>query len=476
MSIKDSVFYLGSRVLPAILGLSIVAVLTRFLSPEEYGRYALIMGVVGLANAMLFSWYSQSLYRHYAALRTAVASLFSTSVFGFSLSFLVAAACAGVTAYILQGLEMSPGLIAAAVAMVGVTAWLELAGLIANLEGRSVAYAGLLVSRSAVTLFIGGAAAHVYQSAIGVILSTVVAQIIVALFRPFRRWCSHVHLAHVNAALLARLFSYGWPLSVSISSMLAVATADRLLLGKMAGAAAAGSYSVGFDLAQFAIGAIGGAISLAFYPRILTELEDRGDTSARLAMTRYSVLLLAVTLPAAVGLAMISENVVGVLVGPGLRYDAARVMPWICAAAFLGTMKSFLADLSFQLGKWTQGGAIVGVASVAINVVLNLELIPRNGVVGAAQASVLSFALALLMSMVLGRVRGFRISGAPRQYAKVAAASLVMVAALYPLRAELGPGWLVLQVAFGAVAYGVSCYLMDVLGSRSGGWKRWSVV
>lgn len=81
--------------------------------------------------------------------------LFSTSVFGFSLSFLVAAACAGVTAYILQGLEMSPGLIAAAVAMVGVTAWLELAGLIANLEGRSVAYAGLLVSRSAVTLFIG---------------------------------------------------------------------------------------------------------------------------------------------------------------------------------------------------------------------------------------------------------------------------------------------------------------------------------
>lgn len=54
MLLRHSALYTLARGLPGLINFAALAVYTRLLGPEEYGRYALVIAAVGLANAVLF--------------------------------------------------------------------------------------------------------------------------------------------------------------------------------------------------------------------------------------------------------------------------------------------------------------------------------------------------------------------------------------------------------------------------------------
>ena len=53
---RHSVFYLLARGLPGLVNLAAIAVYTRLLTADEYGRYALVIAGVAFANKLMFEW------------------------------------------------------------------------------------------------------------------------------------------------------------------------------------------------------------------------------------------------------------------------------------------------------------------------------------------------------------------------------------------------------------------------------------
>ena len=55
MLLRHSALYLLARGVPGLVNFFAIAIYTRMLSPEEYGRYALVVAGVGLFNVNFFS-------------------------------------------------------------------------------------------------------------------------------------------------------------------------------------------------------------------------------------------------------------------------------------------------------------------------------------------------------------------------------------------------------------------------------------
>jgi len=56
MLLRHSFYYALARGLPGLFSFAALAVYTRLLAPDEFGRYALLIAGVGFVNVMVFQW------------------------------------------------------------------------------------------------------------------------------------------------------------------------------------------------------------------------------------------------------------------------------------------------------------------------------------------------------------------------------------------------------------------------------------
>jgi O-antigen/teichoic acid export membrane protein len=173
-----------------------------------------------------------------------------------------------------------------------------------------------------------------------------------------------------------------------------------------------------------------------------------------------------VGLPALLGAAMLAPNIARVVLGAPFRDDGAQLLPWVALAAFLGGAMLFYSNLAFQLGRHTFGQLWAMLVAALANLGLNLIWIPRFGLLGAAWATVVAYGLGLAVGCWLGR-RVFPLPMLPVDALKPMGAALVMVLALWPCRAWLGPPALAAQISLGLLVYALVLALLDLSFGRS---------
>lgn len=455
--------YMVARGGPGIVNLAALLLFARLLAPAEFGHYALVLAATGLANAMLFWWLPLGLLRFFPAYRERRAALLSALLVGYVTMVAATAILGGVL--LLAAASLLPRhLVALACVLLWVQAWHELNLELARSELAPGRYGRLLLARSLLLVGAGGLLAWLGFGAVGVIAGAIVAAAIPSILAARRHWAvARWHL--VDRAVLGELAQYGAPLVLTSGLMIVVVSSDRFFISVLATAADVGTYAVGSDLAQFTLGTLMNAVYLGFFPLALGALEREGIGAARATLNRAFVALLAIGLPAAVGLALLAGGIARELIGSEFR-GAAAVLPWIAFAALVGALKAFYCDLSFQLGRQTRTQLYVAAATATANILLNWIMIPRWGLVGAAQASVMSLSAGALLSAWLGR-RVFPLPLPLGGAARVAAAVLLMCLAILPLLRLGGLAALILQVVAGAAAYTVAVVIFNVLDART---------
>mgnify|MGYP003149160258 FL=1 len=100
-----------------------------------------------------------------------------------------------------------------------------------------------------------------------------------------------------------------------------------------------------------------------------------------------------------------------------------------------------------------------------LNVVLNILLIPRMGLPGAVIATVISYAVALVLATWVGR-RFFPIPLIPGTVVRGGIAAGAMGAAVWLIPGETGVAVLLLKIAAGIVVYVPVALALDVGGCR----------
>jgi O-antigen/teichoic acid export membrane protein len=178
--------------------------------------------------------------------------------------------------------------------------------------------------------------------------------------------------------------------------------------------------------------------------------------------------MVALALPAAVGLALVSRPLAEVMIGPALRIGAAHVTPWIAASGFFGGMTTYYFHTAFTLGRRTRLLLAAMTIPALSNLVLTLVLIPRFGLDGAMWATLASYALGAVASFALGRrAIALPLPWAAFGQALLASAAMAVVVRLVP--ATGGVIELFAKAAVGAVVYGALALALDISGARSRG-------
>jgi putative peptidoglycan lipid II flippase len=232
---------------------------------------------------------------------------------------------------------------------------------------------------------------------------------------------------------------------------------------------------------QLPLGVIGAAVGTALLPLLSRQLRGGQPLAAHRSMNRAIELSLALTLPAAAGLALAAGPIVEALFQRG-AFDAAATRATAAAlAAYAAGLPAFVLVKVFAPGFFARGDTstpvAVGMGAMALNLVLNLVLVWPLAHVGIALAtSLAAWFNALTLATLLSR-RGRLILDrrARRGLPRIAAAAAGMAALLAPLApAVFAAGGnsvaraasLALLVALGAAAYAGLALAFGVVAPR----------
>ncbi|MFP9193642.1 polysaccharide biosynthesis C-terminal domain-containing protein [Natrialbaceae archaeon A-CW1-1] len=413
--LRGFVSILGAKITVLFLGLLITPILVRLLGSSQYGDYAFVLSVLGitmiLTNAGIFDG-----TRKYIA-EDRKQPNWVEHVFGFYLRVAIALALIAAVVYAtFSWIGFSEQLFGYEFTVY----FYLLGGLILTRQAYSVARGGLMglgledrseplnILRKILFGLVGLTLAYLGYGVAGVLVGHIVASLTVsfiAIAILFRR---------INAKAVFSRVSSGFPKRVllsfnSYSVVLILLTAslyhvDILLLRPIAGSEATGYYRAALVIAEF----------LWFVPNALqmvllhstSELWAKDQTNQISTMvsriTRYNLSLVILL---AIGLAALADDFVPLYFGSGFE---SAVLPLLLLLP--GVLGFALARPIFAVG---QGKgeiriliAATGVAAV-INFILNIILIPRYGMNGAAVATSIGYGSMVVFHIIAARRIGF---------------------------------------------------------------------
>lgn len=401
MLLRHSLYYLIARGLPGLVNFAALAMYTRLLTPEDFGRYSLVIASVSLIHVLAFQWLQLVLTRFLPAYRHDP-QIVQRSVLALFLLFSSVVCIVGLGAALFWSDPVWRSLLAFAVPLTVAEAWLQLNLRLASTQLKPSRYGLLLGGKSLIAVTVGGWAAWLGLGAAAPLLGLLVGASVAWLLFGYHLWHS-LRPRWPSPTLLKDYASYGLPLIGTCALGWIIASSDRLIIAWIIDEAATGIYAVGYDLAQHSLGLLLAVANTAAYPLAIRKFEREGKEAARSQLAQNGELIATLALTGAVGLAVIAPVLTDVMLGPDFREEALDVIPWIAAVAAIAGIKAFHFDLAFQLMRKSYGQLYVAAIAALSNIVLNFFLIPVYGIIGAAWASFIAYAMACLISWRLGK-------------------------------------------------------------------------
>ncbi len=422
---RHSAIYGLGGVVSRIVAIFLLPVYTAYLGTAELGAVGVLIALTavlvtilrgGISTSAFFRFYFDSTEpaRRLVVVRTAFWFTMTSASAALVAGLLLAEPLAGVL-----GLEGQANLVRAA--FVGLWAQMNYEQLTAlfRVEERSTGF--LLASLANIAVTVAATLVLVVvleQGALGVVVGNFTGTLAVYLaLLAYRREQLGLQF---DRPLLREMQRFGMPLVPSALALIAVNFSDRFFLVHLAGADEVGRYELGVRIAS-AMVLLLTAFRMA-WPAFAYSIDD--DDEARRTYSFVLTYLVLASSWVALALGLLSPWLVRLLAPENADYWAGAVVvaPLAFAtAAYAGYVVVFIgAGRTRRTGfNWVVTGLAAGV-----NVALNLLLIPRYGMSGAAAATVAAYVV-LFVAMTWRSQRLFHV---PYQWRRVATAAGVAVA------------------------------------------------
>lgn len=392
---------LAAQVVSTVSKGLLILLLTRvFLPPEEYGLLFLAISILSLL--LLFSnlGFAKSGARYLAEFReddpTQVPVILRTALRYTLLSTLIVCVVLVVTSDWIATFLDEPGLTPLLVIGAGYVAantlftflqlsfqgfnrveWSAIIGATSSLGVILVAVGLLLLGFGIEGVLVGYVMGSLAAAGLGGIVM-------------YRRFYSAYDAGDPEPGLKRRILRYSVPLTATRGANKLDKQVDTVLVGYFLNPAAVGFYSLGKQISDFLIvpaTSLGFSVSPTYGEQKAKEtLEDAASI-----YERTFTLVVALYVPAAVGLALVADPAIPLVFGQEYA-GAVPIVQVFGAYVLLRAVDKITNDGLDYLGRAKARASIKGGVSVG-NFVLNLVMIPALGVVGAAVATVLTYAV-----------------------------------------------------------------------------------
>ena len=459
MLIGQTSINLSANILSALLGLSSVFVFTRLFSAHDYGVYLLGIGFASVVSTFLAGWFRNIIMSGHARND-------GTDVRGLVISGYLACCLTAPAAYGLGRLVGLDGF--ATAAAIGLAVAIGLFELTQDLvRARLLAFTAMRATlvRAAATLVIGVIVALVSPTGIFLLLSATAACLL-AVATQARAWRGTRFTVDIPTLVTAA--KHGLPLTLSLTLLAISSVTDRFVIANLVTPAEAGRYIAGLELVRQTLRMPAISAAAVFFPLAIKINASEGPAAVRSHLGECVELLLAVTLPAALGFAVISSHVANVILGADFRELAAQTMPIVAVAVIFQILTQQYLHASFLLSGRNSFYLVNTASIIAANVILSCVFVSKYGTVGAAWArlgaDVFGFAGALLLSK-----RAYPIPFPPGRLALAVIAALAMALIVEALNKGLHTSDLAaccILAGVGSISYVALCWLLDISLAR----------
>lgn len=453
--------FFGGNAVALVLGLLTFPILTRLLTQEEYGALGLINSTIAVMVALSKAGLSDGIirfYRDFAAdpdrlrlftstvllrgilLATVVTVLYLIFIPRFNL--LVGVDAQYTTAFLIMGLFLFIRplniIVLNYLRAVGKTLLFNATNIVTRFGAVGLSIGLLLYTTYGLDGYF-----------VGIVLGELIGSVI--LFRWLFR--NYVFSPTYGSRSLAwSLIRFGAPLLLTELAYLLLRHIDRYLIVAYHGEAMLGIYTVGYNIPSYINDLVMFPLSYAIVP-LYTDLYAKGLDQTRAFLNRALNYYFIGVIPLCVGYTAISADVITILASAKYA-EAAAFSPLILVGlTFLGVNSILNAGL--YLTKRSLHMLIVMVCAAAVNVGLNLWLLPTLGATGAALATVAAGVASTITTVLLAfRYISLRIE--PSTIIYYLTVSGIMYVALAFITVEPTGLRLVTKLACGAAIVGTA--------------------
>jgi O-antigen/teichoic acid export membrane protein len=397
---RSSAAYSILSAINAAIPFLIMPVLTRHLTPTDYGIVSMLAVLVGIANSFVgLNLHGAISVRYFDRAHPDMARyignlllpLLVSAVAAALLLWLFAGPISSFTAFPRGWLSVVVVLAAGQfVPLVLLSLW--------QAQNKPYHYGTFHILQTAVniglTLLLVVSLGLDWQGRVIAQTSTVAIFAIIAAFILWRGgW---VRFSYDRADMVHAL-RFGVPLIPHALGGIVMSQTDRIFITKMVGIADTGIYTVGFQMGMI-IELLASSFNKAYVPWLFQRLAEN-DTKKKREIVKFTYLYFAGILGFALLLTLIAPWFLSFFVGPKFA-GASRYIAWIAIGFAFRGMYYMVTNYVFYAAA-THILAWVTFASAVANIVMNYVLITLNGAVGAAQASAAASVIMFVLTWIL---------------------------------------------------------------------------
>ena len=397
LKIVDNIGWLFfDKILRMGVGLLIGVWIARYLGPEQFGLLNFTAALIGLFGALaamgLQGIVVRDIVQNPACREDTLGSAAVLQLLGGAAAYTLLLA----TVFYLRPQDVLSQLVAAILGAVVLLKAFEVAGY--WFESQVQSKYTVWVQNAAFLIFAGIKAVLILTGAslISFVWAMLAEAFVVALAMTLalNRFGPPLSSLRISYRRCCALLKAGWPLMLSSIAVMIYMKIDQIMIGQMLGNDAVGIYSAAVRISEIWY-FIATAVAASVLPAIL-EAKKNNEAQYRQRLQALFDLMTWIAIIVALPVTFFATPLVTMLFGADYS-EAGGVLAihvWATVFVFLGVAGGnwFLAEnqqlISLQR---TALGA-------AVNVLLNIVLIPMLGVVGAAWATLISYAVAAMLS------------------------------------------------------------------------------
>ena len=397
---KNSFIYTSSSVIRSAIPFLLLPVLTRYLTPTDYGTVATFQVLLAIAVVFVnLNMHGAVAVNFFKFKKQELEVYIGNVVFILFISFILVLCIISVVKEPLSHLIKFPEnwlpivvviALSQSVFTLTLTLW--------QVEQKPLPYGIFQVAQTVLNVILS----LIFVVALnwqwqGRVLGIIIASIIFGLTGFFIIYKKKYIKLNYNKAHIKDALVFGIPLIPHALGAWMMTSIDRVFINSMVNVASTGIYTVGYQVGMI-IGLLATSFNQAWSPFLFEKLKEN-DSASKLRIVKFTYLYGVGIIVLALSLSLIAPWFLKFFVSKGF-HCAYKYVFWIALGYAANGMYFMVVNYIFYVKK-TYILAWITFISAGINVVLNYFFIKANGAIGAAQATTVTFFIIFILTWIL---------------------------------------------------------------------------
>lgn len=300
---------------------------------------------------------------------------------------------------------------------------------------------------------------YISNSLLGLYLATIIVELLSVFILGYLLLKNKkLSLKSFSPFLLKQMLIFGIPLVGHELAWVLHNTGDRYLIQWIMGAESLGAYAAAYNLSDYVRIIVIMSLYQALPPIYLKIWANEGEQATREFIERSLHFYMMVALPVIAGISVVGPTLLNILATEKFSAGAV-IIPYVIAGMVInGSAVMFGAGL--YIHKQTKILMVLMLISAIFNIILNLFLIPRFGIEGAAIATLISYTCFAISNKIVSS-RKFHITIPWLTVLKFSFVSILMYFLLLQVEIYNPIVTLLLQVVIGIAFYSLMAIVFD---------------